>query len=164
MYNSQTYGKLNIENIPAKLLAYYDRVKGFDSPIQIIVGTDSQNHSNTKIVTVIAIVCEGHGGIYFYEISHVSKINDIRQKLFKETTLSLKTADTVLEIIENDPIYGELYDNSTFTIHVDAGKTDRSKTSELIPSIVGWIKSVGYECEVKPDSFVSSTIADRLSK
>ena len=164
MYNSQTYGKLNIENIPAKLLAYYDRVKGFDSPIQIIVGTDSQNHSNTKIVTVIAIVCEGHGGIYFYEISHVSKINDIRQKLFKETTLSLKTADTVLEIIENDPIYGELYDNSTFTIHVDAGKTDRSKTSELIPSIVGWIRSVGYECEVKPDSFVSSTIADRLSK
>ena len=164
MYNSQTYGKLNIENIPAKLLAYYDRVKGFDSPIQIIVGTDSQNHSNTKIVTVIAIVCEGHGGIYFYEIGHVSKINDIRQKLFKETTLSLKTADTVLEIIENDPIYGELYDNSTFTIHVDAGKTDRSKTSELIPSIVGWIKSVGYECEVKPDSFVSSTIADRLSK
>ncbi|MBO4844835.1 MAG: hypothetical protein J5525_00795 [Lachnospiraceae bacterium] len=164
MYNSLTYGKLNIENIPAKLLAYYDRVKGFDSPIQIIVGTDSQNHSNTKIVTVIAIVCEGHSGIYFYEISHVSKINDIRQKLFKETTLSLKTADTVLEIIENDPIYGELYDNSTFTIHVDAGKTDRSKTSELIPSIVGWIKSVGYECEVKPDSFVSSTIADRLSK
>ena len=164
MYNSQTYGKLNIENIPAKLLAYYDRVKDFDTPIQIIVGTDSQNHSNTKIVTVIAIVCEGHGGIYFYEISHVSRINDIRQKLFKETTLSLKTADTVLEIIENDPKYEELYDNSTFTIHVDAGKTDKSKTSELIPSIVGWIKSVGYECEVKPDSFVSSTIADRLSK
>ncbi len=164
MYNSQTYGKLNIENIPAKLLAYYDKVKNFDSPIQIIVGTDSQNHSNTKIVTVIAIVCEGHGGIYFYEISHVSKIEDIRQKLFKETTLSLRTADTVLEIIENDPRYLELYDNSTFTIHVDAGKTKKSKTAELIPAIVGWIKSVGYECEVKPDSFVSSSIADRLSK
>ena len=164
MYNSQTYGKLNIENIPAKLLAFYDKVKGFETPVQIIVGTDSQNHSNTKIVTVIAIVCEGHGGIYFYEISHVSKIDDIRQKLYKETTLSLKTADTVLDIIEKDPRFGELYDNSTFTIHIDAGRTNKSKTAELIPTIVGWVNSVGYECEVKPDSFVSSTIADRLSK
>ena len=164
MFTSQTYGKLNIENIPEKLLSFYERMRVYDTPIQVIVGTDSQNHSKTKIVTVIAIVCEGHGGIYFYEISHLDKLDNVRVKLFKETEYSLRTADTLLETIESDSRYFDLYDNSTFTIHVDAGRSPEGKTAELIHTIVGWIRSVGYECEVKPDSFVSSTIADRISK
>ena len=88
MFTSQTYGKLNIENIPEKLLSFYERMRVYDTPIQVIVGTDSQNHSKTKIVTVIAIVCEGHGGIYFYEISHLDKLDNVRVKLFKETEYS----------------------------------------------------------------------------
>lgn len=132
--------------------------------VQIIIGTDSQNYSDTKIITVIAIVCEGHGGIYFYDITHIDKISDVRQKLYKETELSLSVADAILKIIESDKQYEDMYSNTTFTIHVDAGKSIYGKTAELIPAIAGWIKSVGYEAEFKPDSFVSSTIADRLSK
>ena len=58
----------------------------------------------------------------------------------------------------------EVYLNSTFSIHVDAGKSDNGKTKELIPELVGWIKSCGYDCEVKPESFVASSIADKISK
>ena len=164
MYKSETYGKLNIEDIPDKLLRFYDRVKEYDSPVQVIVGTDSQNFSYTKIVNVVATVCEGHGGIYFYQINHVDRINDIRQKLYTETGMSLEAADTILKAIEADRKYDSLYENATFTIHVDAGRSENGKTKELIPAIVGWIKSQGFECEIKPDSFVASTIADRISK
>ncbi len=164
MYRSETYGKLNIENIPEKLLAFYEKCREYDTPVQVIVGTDSQNHSDTKIVTVVAIVCEGHGGIYFYEIGYLDKIADVRQKLFKETELSLKAADRILEIVENDNAYADIYTGATFTIHVDAGASPKGKTAELIPAIVGWIHAQGYEAAVKPDSFVSSTIADRISK
>ncbi len=164
MYKSETYGKLNIEDIPDKLLVFYDRMKDHDTPIQVIVGTDSQNFSDTKIVNVIAIICEGHGGIYFYQISHIDRINDVRQKLYTETGMSLDIADALLKIIEFDKRYDSLYEKAIFTIHVDAGKSENGKTKDLIPAIVGWIKSQGYECEVKPDSFVASTIADRISK
>ncbi len=164
MYKSETYGKLNIEDIPGKLLKFYNEKKEYYSPIQIIVGTDSQNFSDTKIVNVIAVICEGHGGIYFYQISHINRISDVRQKLYTETGMSLEAADDILKIIESDNKYDELYSNVTFTIHVDAGKSENGKTKDLIPAIVGWIKAQGYEYEIKPDSFVASTIADRISK
>ena len=164
MYNSETYGKIKIEDIPDKLVTYFNKVKQYDSPVSIIIGTDSQTYNSTKIVNVIAIVCEGHGGIYFYEITRTNKITDIRQKLYTETQMSLDAAGELLKLLENNKQYEDLYMNATFTIHVDAGHSDRGKTKELIPSIVGWIKAQGYDCEVKPNSFVSSSIADRISK
>lgn len=164
MYHSETYGKLNMSQIPDKLLKYYNKMRVYDSHINVIIGTDSQTYSDTKIVNVIAMICEGHGGIYFYEISHIDRISDVRQKLYKETEMSLSTADELLGLIESDDVYNDLYENATFSIHVDAGNSDKGKTKDLIPAIVGWIKSQGYECEVKPSSFVASTIADRISK
>jgi predicted RNase H-related nuclease YkuK (DUF458 family) len=164
MYHSETYGKLDICQIPDKLLKYYDKMKSYDTSMQIIIGTDSQNFSDTKIVNVIAMICEGHGGIYFYEISHISRIIDVRTKLYTETQMSLNVADNLLKDIESDSTYDDLYENVTFTIHVDAGHSEKGKTRDLIPAIVGWIKSQGFEASVKPDSFVASTIADRISK
>ena len=164
MFTSETYGKLNISEIPDKLLEFYEKNKEYDTPIQIVVGTDSQTNGTTKIVDVIAIICEGHGGIYFYEVTRVNKISDVRQKLYTETQISLEKADIILKIMEDDDKYHEMYEDITFTIHVDAGHSEKGKTRELIPSIVGWIKSQGYEAAVKPDSFVASTIADRISK
>ena len=108
--------------------------------------------------------CIGHGGIYFYEVMHVNKISDVRMKLNFETQLSLQYANNLLEKLENNDEYSELYLNTDFAIHVDAGKNEHGKTKDLIPEIVGWIKACGYECVVKPDSYAASTIADRISK
>lgn len=164
MYRSQTYGELELKQIPEKILQYYERNKHYESQFSVVIGTDSQNFSDTKIVTVIAVICEGHGGIYFYEISREPRIDNIRQKLYEETSRSLNTAMELLKIIEDNEEYNLLIDKCHFVLHVDAGKTDRSKTRELIPELVGWIKSCGYDCEVKPDSYVASSIADKLSK
>ena len=54
--------------------------------------------------------------------------------------------------------------NMHFSIHVDAGVSPHGKTRELIPELVGWIKSCGYDCETKPYSWVASCIADKISK
>ena len=48
------------------------------------------------------------------------------------------------------------------SIHVDAVYLGPSKY--VIPEIVGWIKSMGYDATTKPDSFVASTIANKFSK
>ena len=128
------------------------------------MGTDSQNHSETKIVTVICITCKGHGGIFFYQVTREPKIEEVRRKLYVETQESLEIAQQLIEELESNHIYSDVYLNCPISIHVDAGNSPKGKTRELIPEIVGWIKACGYDAKVKPDSFCASTIADRISK
>lgn len=164
MWNSQTYGQLNIDQIPDKLLLFYDSHRKYGTPIRIIIGTDSQNFSKTKIVSVIAVICEGHGGIFFYKITMQQKIKDVRTKLRVETNDSLQIASALVEQLENNKEYEELYLNCPISIHVDAGNSTHGKTRELIPEIVGWVTSLGYDCSIKPDSWAASTVADRITK
>ena len=57
-----------------------------------------------------------------------------------------------------------LYENCPLSIHIDAGNASHGKTKDLITSLVGWVHAMGYECEVKPNAWTASTIADRISK
>ena len=43
MFISETYGELELNQIPEKLKIYYEKVKDYNMPIHIIIGTDSQN-------------------------------------------------------------------------------------------------------------------------
>lgn len=133
------------------------------SEYQVIIGTDSQNFDKTKVVLVIAVLEASKGGIFFYDITRVKKITNIKQKLYKETQMSLDCATELLDAFEkNYEDSGFDYTNIQFSIHVDAGFN--GPTREVIPEIVGWVKSCGYDVHVKPESFVASTIADKLSK
>lgn len=163
VFHSQTYGKLDITEIPSKIQDFYNRTKHFDSTFRIIIGTDSQNFNYTKMVSVIAVVCDGHGGIFFHRVTHQPIIKDVRSKLHIETNESLNIASNLISLLET-PEYENLFLNCSFSIHIDAGHSEKGKTKELIPELVGWIKSCGYDCEVKPDSFVASSIADKISK
>jgi predicted RNase H-related nuclease YkuK (DUF458 family) len=162
-FQSQTYGKLNLKKVPEKIMDYVKRMEKYDAPFQVTVGTDSQNFSDTKIVSVIAVTCEGHGGIFFYEVSRINRIADVRLKLAEETTRSLEIMTALVETLESDE-FSEVRDKLSLVIHVDASWNDRGKTKELIPGLVGWIRACGYDCKVKPESYAASSIADRISK
>lgn len=114
------------------------------------------------MVNVIAITCEGHGGIFFYRVTRKDLIRDVRSKLHAETNESLEIAMELTKIIEEG--YEELWNKTLFSIHIDAGKSEIGKTKELIPELVGWIRACGYNCEIKPDSYAASSIADKISK
>ncbi len=163
MYQSATYGELNLTEIPGKIKDYYEKMKQYGTPFKVTIGSDSQTFDTLKLVNVVAVICEGHGGIFFYEITRLPRTNDVRQKLTTETNESLQVALKLTEIFETDP-YEELRDNVSLAIHIDAGWNPDGKTKDLIPGLVGWIKACGIEAEVKPDSYVASTIADKISK
>ena len=163
MFTSPTYGKLNIRDIPEKIRLFYENHEQLGAPVQIIVGTDSQNFDQTKIVSVIAVICEGHGGIFFYEVTRKPVIRDVRTKLHEETNDSLQVAEQLVGIMENEQKYEEMYLNCPISIHFYAGNSANGKTKELIPELVVWIKDCGYDCRVNPDSFVASNISDRIS-
>ena len=160
---SPTYGNCSDERV-MDIIANYIRSNDKNSEgFNFVVGTDSQNYTDTKIVVVVAVQNIGRGGIFFYEVRRVRKISNIRQKLLYETSLSLEYADRLISRFEN--YCGEervSLDKVNFCIHVDAGRNGR--TSKLIPDLVAWVKSCGYDCKVKPDSFAASSIADKISK
>lgn len=163
-FRSQTYGSVQLEEIPEKLLDYYKKNKHWRTPFHIIIGTDSQNYHDTKMVNVIAITCEGHGGIFFDHIERLPRIANVAEKLQVETGDSLLIATKLIEILESSYKYKELYNNASITIHIDAGNSPKGKTATLIPSLIGWVHATGLECKVKPQSFVASSIADKISK
>lgn len=162
-FYSMTYGEIKLKDIPSKLMLFYEGRKKYGMPFNLIIGTDSQNRHDTKIVTVITIVCEGHGGIFFFRKKYMPLIDSIREKLEVETGDSLVVATQLLEELER-PQYKEFIDNVPLTIHIDAGLSPRGKTAGLVDGLIGWVRATGLQCEIKPDSFVASTIADRISK
>lgn len=158
---SITYGEVSIKEI-VDIIEKRVNERPY-SNFQVVVGTDSQNFDKTKIVLVIALLEETKGGIFFYEITRVKKITNLKNKLYKETQMSLDCATELMQAFEDKyDDTGFDYTQIHFSIHVDAGF--KGDTREVIPEIVGWVKSCGYEVHIKPESFVASSIADKLSK
>lgn len=136
---------------------------GFDNSYKIIIGTDSQNRHDTKVVLVIALINVGHGGIYFYRIKHVPRINIVTQKILFETQTSIEYANHILDLFTK--YFDEKFIEKVkleFIIHVDAGSNGKSK--DVISDVINWVNCSGFQCEIKPNSFVASTIADKISK
>ena len=160
---SPTYGKCDMERVVRIIAQYFKRNEKNSEGFNLIVGTDSQNYDSTKVVVVIAVQNIGHGGIFFYNIQKIRKIDDIRRKLLYETNVSLIYANRLISEMEN---YcgktGFSFDKINFCVHIDAGMN--GKTRQLVPELVAWVKATGYDCRIKPDSFAASSIADKLSK
>lgn len=161
IFTSPSYGKLNYDEIAEKIT---DKIKQYPhDTFSIMIGTDSQNFDKTKIVLVIVLEHLHKGGIFFYNTSRINRIDNIRQKLFTETQLSLECAEELFNAFDrNYEKTGFDYSNIKFVIHVDAG--ENGKTKSVIPEIVAWVNSMGYDCVTKPNSYAASTVADKYSK
>lgn len=130
----------------------------------MVIGTDSQNFDKTKVVLVVALHHVGHGGFFFYEVHQVRRINNVGQKLYYETQLSLQCAEKLVAIFEQMKKAGT-YDYTrhlNLSIHVDAGLNGPSR--QVIPEIVGWITACGFAAVIKPDSYAACSIANKYSK
>ena len=64
--------------------------------------------------------------------------------LYIETNDSLRIAQTILELLEGDKKYEDIYLNCLIAIHVDAGNSKNGRTWELIPELVGWVRAMGF--------------------
>lgn len=131
-----------------------------DAEYEITVGTDSQNFNKTKMVEVIAFHRLGAGGIFFYSVEYIRRIENLRLKIYEETQRSLELADNLLNEFESIIDLNDYKIN--FCIHCDVGR--KGTTKDLIQEIVGWVHSLGYECAIKPDSYAASAVANRYSK
>lgn len=156
MFQSPTYGELDLPEVREKILAFLasDPEKNY----QLVIGTDSQPHNGSGVDFVTAIVIHriGHGGVYFWRRIVNKKVYVLRQRMYEEATMSLEMAETVLTLLKNDGI--TKYD---LEIHVDIGKF--GDTREMIQEIVGMVRGSGYTVKTKPESYAASKVADRYT-
>ena len=163
MFRTASGQQTDIDEIASKVAQYL--TQDTEAEYEITVGTDSQNHSNTKMVEVIAVHRKGRGGIYFYNIEYVPLITNLRQKINEETSRSLTVANALLDALEIPLLErGYLIEglNVTFQIHCDIGI--HGKTQTLIKEITKWVTGQGYCCLIKPYSYAASGIANKYSK
>lgn len=157
-------GEAVLLNDVAKIAAEY-MARNPLAHYEVTVGTDSQNFDKTKMVEVIALHRVGSGGIFFYRVNYVRRIDNLRQKIQEETQRSLSVADSLFGNIEADlSLLGlDLNDMDIhFQIHCDVGYNGSTKA--LIQEIVGWVQAMGYDCAIKPNSYAASGIANKYSK
>lgn len=154
---------LTLDQVIVKIADFIE--KDLFNTYEFTVGTDSQNFDKTKIVEVIAVHRVGKGGTFFYNIDYIDKIQNLRQKITKETQRSISIADGLLEKLELELIDRNIDIDELdikFQIHCDIGQQGKTKT--LIKEITNWVTGLGYTCLIKPDSYAASGIANKYSK
>lgn len=152
---SITYGEVSFKAMCQIIKNYI--LKDKNCKYKIAIGTDSQNFDITKVVAAVVVWRVGKGGIFFYDVKKINKISNLRQKIFYETSLSIDLAQKISKKLNDDDKL-----KCDIDIHVDIG--NEGSTSSMIPEIIGWVKSCGFNCNIKPCSYAASSVANKYSK
>jgi len=128
--------------------------KGYD----VFIGTDSQViKMKLSIVTCVCLYKIGTGkSQIFYVKNRLPAKNHptLRSRMLFEAYKSLEAA------LEIDP-----YTAGKLTVHLDIGSDfKKCKTAKFQKELQILVRSQGFGCEVKPNSWASSAVADRFTK
>ena len=122
---------------------------------EIHVGCDSHFVSNKCVFAVVVALYErGKGGLYFFaRIKRDRELfKNLKIRLLKETEFSVSLAELVR------PHEGEV------AVHLDINPNPAFKSNAVFSPATAWVKSLGYECIVKPDAWAASGLADAYAK
>ncbi|HLE48719.1 MAG TPA: ribonuclease H-like YkuK family protein [Patescibacteria group bacterium] len=126
----------------------------------LIIGTDSQSRkingvSEIDYVTAVVIYRRGHGARYFWRKEKIVQKPILRDKIYRETTMSLEMAQDLVPQIRR-VISPAKYD---LEIHIDVGSM--GPTRAMIREVVGMVTGNGYVAKTKPESWGASSVADK---
>lgn len=152
---SPTFGRVSPDEMFQKIIGYIgeDTAHAYN----LIIGTDSFLNSDTLFVSAVIIHKVGRGGIYFYRKTRRRKIENLRQRMFYEATMSVELASIIMARLDENG-----YKKLPVEIHLDVGMN--GDTREIVKEVVGIVTGSGYSAVTKPDSFGASKVADRHSK
>ena len=123
----------------------------------IFVGTDSMLRNDyCKFASVIAIHSNDlKVANYFFKKKNLpaKQYKMLQNKIFEEVDCSIHIAKE----------FADRFPDAKIEVHVDVGKTNRSKTKIYVDTIKGWITGMGYIFKIKPNSWASQ-VADWHSK
>ena len=126
-----------------------------DKNYEIYVGSDSHVlGGNTVFATVIAAWKPGCGGKFLYsrETSKGPNFFRLHERLTEEAIRSIAVASELRDEYGRD-----------VEIHLDLN-TEKYKSSKYTKELSSMVTACGFKCEVKPNSWASSTLADKSAR
>lgn len=124
---------------------------------RIFVGADSvKEQKECTFVVTVCIYNPGAGGRYYFNrFKQPSKIfPSLRARIFQEAGEAIDTTLAILTELPNAPV----------EIHLDVNRDKKHATGVFSDQVVGYAKSIGVDCKIKPDSWASSGIADKHTR
>jgi len=124
---------------------------------EIHIGCDSHNIKDKCIFAIVVAIYEpGKGGTYFFARKRINKkqIPNMKMRLLKEVDIAISLANMINSRISLDKTF----------VHLDINPDKKFKSHQVFTSATSWVKSQGYDCVVKPDSWASSWLADAYAK
>jgi predicted RNase H-related nuclease YkuK (DUF458 family) len=139
---------------------FLKQLKAYDEDgFNVFIGTDSQIIK--KKISIVTAVCFHKSG---EEVGSSSgKIFYMKEKISRKQYPNLRTR-MLLEAYRSIELAMELEPlvSTKLEVHLDVGDTIRSKTSKYERELQALVLSQGYSCEIKPYSWASSAVADRV--
>lgn len=156
MYHSPTHGKVDLLRLKEIVSSFMAKDK--KAKYEIIVGSDSQKIKKDCYDFVSALIVHriGFGGIYFWKRELLDKKITLKERIYREATMSLQTSENFIHFFKVNGI-----SKYNIQIHVDIGHN--GETRDMITEVVGMIRGSGYDVKIKPDSYGASKVADRYT-
>tara|TARA_B100000989_G_C19469720_1_gene440085 strand:- start:342 stop:800 length:459 start_codon:yes stop_codon:yes gene_type:complete len=118
--------------------------------VEVHVGTDSQSLAKmTQYITVIAYRYGNRGVHYILKKNGVPQIKDLWTRLWKETELSIDTAESIKKSLNIIP-----------EIDLDYNENENFKSNKLVNASKGLANSLGYKVNIKPHIQIATRAAD----
>jgi len=152
--------KYTMDEIGDFLRAYVRDYRFKDCEYDIAIGTDSQMVGHAfQFISVISVHRIGKGGLYFYHKEFVPRatfpIENQKMRMFDEVARSISLGLHFREIQKLEP-----------QLHIDASPSHKAQefTAKFSDQLKGYVQSCGFECMLKPESYVAHAIADKHTK
>lgn len=145
----------------AKAIRSYMRDPAYkDYEYDFVVGTDSQMIGHAfQFISVISCHRKGKGGIYWIRKEYVPRVKfpveNQKMRMFDEVTRSIALA-----------LYLRGHESLEPVIHIDASPAHKKAefTAQFSEQLKGYVTGTGFDCRLKPESYVAHAIADKHTK
>ncbi len=158
-FTSPTVGEITADSMIRVITKFIKEAP--DSYYKLVIGTDSQVRrlngvAECDYVTAVIIHRKGMGAKYFWRKEKIKVPPVLRDKIYKETTMSLAAAEILVPEIRKSVNGSGKYE---LEIHIDVGQL--GPTRDMIKEVVGMVTGSGYVARTKPDSWGASSVADK---
>ena len=123
--------------------------------LKVCVGSDSQVYGNViEFGTVIVFLREGRGGFMFISNERKSQRMSLKERLLYEVSKSIEVAYDICNLLDEYDVDLE--------VHADINTNPHFQSNTALHEAMGYILSMGFVFKAKPDSFASSSCANKV--
>jgi hypothetical protein len=138
---------------------FLDKVRELkDKGLRVYIGTDSQAIKGK--ISIVTSICFYKRGITKNQIFYIKRKLGAKRYPTLRSRMLLEAHSSLEAALELDPLIDEV-----LTVHLDIGTDIRNnKTAKFSKELKIIFEAQGFGCELKPNSWASSCVADRYTR